>query len=67
MKRNQLKDLRGKNKAELLELLKQARANVSSKRMNSAIRKERNIHAASAERKSVAQIFTILREKELEA
>lgn len=67
MKRNDIKALTEKTKEELHELLKNARQEVASLKLDKSLHKLTNTRVIFLKRKEIAQISTAIRGKELSA
>jgi len=65
MKRNDIKELFTKTDKELLELLKGERDDIAKISMELALQKIKNVAAVGKKKKTIAQILTILRTREL--
>lgn len=65
MKRQDLEKLRSKSITELRKQLQEEQTKLVNLRMQLAVGKLKNVRAVKLQRKNIAQILTILREKEL--
>lgn len=65
MKRNQLNDIKQLDKLALLELAKKARIEIADLIMDKNMAKLKDLKSISKKRKDLAQILTILKQKEL--
>jgi ribosomal protein L29 len=65
MKRNDIKELFTKTDKELSELLKGERDDIAKISMELALQKIKNVTAVGKKKKTIAQILTILRQREL--
>lgn len=64
MKKNQVKELRGKKKEELIRLLQDSKNELVTLRLDNATRKLKNTRAIFHKRKDIAKILTTMKEKE---
>jgi ribosomal protein L29 len=65
MKRNMLRDLRSKKLTDLEKMASEKRAEVDKARAEMKASKEQNLRKAKNLRRDLAQILTVVREKEI--
>lgn len=65
MKKKELTELRSKEVGELIKLLKDKKEKLAKLAPEIAIGKEKNLKKAAILRKEIAQILTMVREKEI--
>lgn len=65
MTKKQINPLREKTVPELKVLLKEVRNDLTKLRLESAPKKVKNVHQIFWQRKKIARILTLIREKEL--
>ena len=65
MTKKQISPLREKTVPELKSSLKEARNDLAKLRLESTIKKIKNVHQVFSQRKRIARILTLIREKEL--
>lgn len=66
MKRREMTQLGGKEKAELRKILAELRGKLVKLKMERTTEKVKNVRAAAGTRDEIAQVMTILRQKEEE-